>query len=236
MLMPRMSLAGSKPMGSSMRFTEKNMEFPAGTLQVSSFFHCKSCPAVMQAPSRRPESLTAPRLVAAKHFLYRSSLLAGSGLILRRKMQGFAQDLRLRKGVCTVGQRAQDAQELQAGILFGEVLQDLVTRRYIVAPLLPWTSHQHLHMTQTPHQTCASGTSVGPAISSVFNNFLEQPSVASLCRTQPSGRTCVVCSEKICLLARTHKGPLQSFTIMVPHWEVLDIPARTNLGSAPVCG
>ena len=31
LLMPRMSLAGSRPMGSSMRFTAKNMEFPACT-------------------------------------------------------------------------------------------------------------------------------------------------------------------------------------------------------------
>ena len=29
LLMPRMSLAGSRPMGSSMRFTAKKMEFPA---------------------------------------------------------------------------------------------------------------------------------------------------------------------------------------------------------------
>ena len=29
LLMPRMSLAGSRPIGSSMRFTAKKMEFPA---------------------------------------------------------------------------------------------------------------------------------------------------------------------------------------------------------------
>ncbi len=34
LLMPRMSLAGSKPMGSSMRFTAKKMEFPAYMTQL----------------------------------------------------------------------------------------------------------------------------------------------------------------------------------------------------------
>ena len=44
----------------------------------------------------------------------------------------------------TVGQGAQDAQELQARVLLAELLQRTVARPAVVQPLLTWPCHQHL--------------------------------------------------------------------------------------------
>ena len=44
----------------------------------------------------------------------------------------------------TVGQRPQDAKELQARVLLRELLQSPVPRCHVVQPLLPGPRHQHL--------------------------------------------------------------------------------------------
>ena len=64
----------------------------------------------------------------------------------------------------TIGQRAQDAQKLHAGILLGELLEGTVPGGHVRARLFPRPRHEHLHhMLQAPQpsSTCCTGRRVG---------------------------------------------------------------------------
>ena len=155
--MPRMSLAGSRPIGSSMRFTAKKMELPAPDRAPLSAVAAAICPST-QAAEGHPQPILSSALLheqAGPTCLCPGKAQVGvpvccaavkceRGKCFRQVHAGQCAAGQQRVAARAVGQRAQDAQELQARVLLGELLQRAVAPQHVVPPLLARPRHQHL--------------------------------------------------------------------------------------------